>query len=79
MLHVKLSRTWQNLASKIENWPPSSSDLNPIENFGSILKRKLYTVGQQYASKDELWHGILQSAMGIGAEEIQNLAKSVDD
>ena len=60
-------------------WPSSSPDLNPIENFWSLLKRKLYTGGKQYASKDELWDSILQSAQSIGAEEIENLTKSVDN
>ena len=55
-------------------WP-----YNPIENFWSLLKRKLYTGGKQYASKDELWDSILQSAQSIGAEEIENLTKSVDN
>ena len=40
---------------------------------------KLYTGGKQYASKDELWDSILQSAQSIGAEEIENLTKSVDN
>ena len=49
-----------------------------IENFWSLLKRKLYT-GKQYASKDELWDSILQSAQSTGADEIENLTKSVDN
>ena len=64
---------------KLMTWPSSSPDLNPIENFWSLLKRKLYTGGKQYASKDELWDSILQSAQSIGAEELENLTKSVDN
>ena len=40
---------------------------------------KLYTSDKQYASKDELWDSILQSAQSIGAEELENLTKSVDN
>ena len=45
-------------SEKLMTWPSSSPDLNPIENF-CLLKRKLYTGGKQYASKDELWDTIL--------------------
>ena len=40
---------------------------------------KLYTGGKQYAPKDELLDSILQSAQSIGAEELENLTKSVDN
>ena len=40
---------------------------------------KLYTSDKQYASKDELWDSILQSAQSTGADEIENLTKSVDN
>ena len=32
-------------------YPPSSSDLNPVENLLLIVKRKLYDSGKQYNSK----------------------------
>ena len=60
-------------------WPSLSPNLSPMDNFWSLLKRKLYTGGKQYASKDELWDSILQSAQSIGAEELENLTKSVDN
>ena len=60
-------------------WPFLSPNLNPMDNFWSLLKRKLYTGGKQYASKDELWDSILQSAQSIGTEETENLTKSVDN
>ena len=63
---------------KLMIWPASSPDLNPIENLWSILKRKLYSGGQQYRSKDDLWKGIRDAAESIEADEIQNLTKSVD-
>ena len=33
---------------------PNSPDLNPIENFWPIIKRKIYADGKQFASKQEL-------------------------
>ena len=63
-------------SGKLMTWPSLSPELHPIENF-CLLKRKLYTGGKQYASKDELWDSI-QSAQSIGVEEIENLTKSVD-
>ena len=64
---------------KIMVWPPSSPDLNPIENFWSLLKRKIYANSRQYTSKDELWNAIVTSAGDIDPEDIGKLTKSVDD
>ena len=36
-------------------WPECSPDLNPIKNFWSMLKRKVYEDGKQYSSKNCLW------------------------
>ena len=58
-------------------WPASFLDLNPIENLWSIFKRKIYSGGQQYMSKDDLWKGIHDTAESFGADVIQNLTKSV--
>ena len=35
-------------------WPPSSLDLNPIENLWSIVKMKLYQGDKQYNSTADL-------------------------
>ena len=53
-------------------------NLNPIENLWSILKRKLYSGGQQNESKDDLWKGIRDEAETNEADEIQNLTRSVE-
>ena len=74
MLIVLLLSTWLQVGFKSEKlmtWPSLSPNLSPMDNFWSLLKRKLYTGGKQYASKDELWDSILQSAQSIGAEEIE--------
>ena len=64
---------------KIMVWPPSSPDLNPIENFWSLLKRKIYANSRQYTSKDELWNAIVTSAGDIDPEDIRKLTKSIHD
>ena len=63
---------------KLMIWEPASPDLNPIENYWSILKRVIYSGGQQYTSKDEIYDGIRQAAKSIGANKVQKLTKSVD-
>ncbi|CAB3986813.1 Hypothetical predicted protein [Paramuricea clavata] len=64
---------------KLMIWPPASPGFNPIGNYWSgILKRVIYSGGQQYTTKDELWHGICQAARSIGANEVQKFTKSVD-
>ena len=55
---------------KLMIWPPVSPDLNPIENYWSILKRHTYSGGRQYNSKDELWDGICKAVKNIGADQI---------
>lgn len=66
---------------KIMVWPPSSPDLNPTENFWSLLKRNIYADRRQYTSKNQLWNAIISSASDImdSDHDIQNLNNSVDD
>ena len=63
---------------KIMVWPPSSPDLNPIENLWSILKRNIYEGGRQYTSKQQLWEAILAYANEIQAETIHGLTSSMN-
>ena len=46
-------------------WPAYSPDLNPIENFWSILKRKIYEDGKKYSSKNCLWEAIQSCAAAV--------------
>ncbi|KAF0038755.1 hypothetical protein F2P81_009239 [Scophthalmus maximus] len=63
---------------KLMVWPPSSPDLNPIENLWSILKQKIYEVGRQFTSKQQLREAILTSCKDIQAETLQERTRSMD-
>ena len=63
---------------KIMQWPACSPDLNPIENLWSILKRKLYSSGRQYTSKDDLWNAVLTAAKDISSDDVESLTSSMD-
>ena len=60
-------------------WSANSLDLNPIENFWTISKRRVYTNGRQFDSKNTLWEVIQEVFHSITPEEIRNLVKSVDN
>jgi hypothetical protein len=40
---------------KYMNWPAQSPDINPIENYWSVFKSKLYENGRQFSNKNEMW------------------------
>ena len=54
-------------------WPACSPDLNPIENFWSMLKRKIYEEGKQYSSKNCLWEAIQSCAAAVDKGTIKTL------
>ncbi|KAF4652486.1 hypothetical protein FOL47_011053 [Perkinsus chesapeaki] len=55
-----------------------SPDLNPIENYWSLLKREVYRQGTQYDSVASLWSAIEDAAKKITPEEVKKLACSMD-
>ena len=57
--------------------PACSPDLNPIENFWSQLKSKVYEGGNFHQKKD-LWEQIQTSAAGINKDSIKQLTNSMD-
>lgn len=62
----------------IMEWPPCSPDLNPIENLWSIVKRKVYSAGKQYHTKDDLWEAIVTATKEVSSDEIKKLTSSMD-
>ena len=60
------------------DWPPQSSDLNPIENLWSIIKRKIYGKGRQFGNKREFWEKISEVSSQISPEVVKKLTFSVD-
>jgi len=64
---------------RLMQWPPSSPDLNCIENLWSIVKADIYEGGRQYTSTDSLWEAIKSSCEKITAAEISKLTLSMDD
>ena len=69
----------QHHNQKLMKWPSLSPDLNPIEHYWSILKRKIYTSGRQYGTSDELWEAIESASKTISSEEIKKLTGSMDN
>ena len=78
MLLVPLLNTWQQLDSRAKNWwhgRPLHLTLIPcIENFWSLLKRKLYTGGKNM--HPNMSCGI---AFFLERKKLENLTKSVDN
>ena len=59
--------------------PACSPDLNPIENFWSILKRKICEDGKQYSSKNCLWEAIQSCAAAVDKDAIKTLTDSMNN
>ena len=66
------------VGARYMDWTASSPDLNPIENYWSLLKGKIYEVGKQYYSSNELWNGISDAFSKMDGGVIQTLTKFVD-
>lgn len=65
--------------NKLMDWPAASPDLNPIENFWSLFKQKLYANGKQFSNKTELWHGITTTFAKMDKSIIPKLIGSMDN
>ena len=53
------------------------SDLNPIENFWSIIKRDVYANEHQFTSKIILWEAINTAAKAVRHATIKKLTDSM--
>ena len=60
-------------------WPPCSPDLNPIENYWSCFKRKLYEGGRQFHNNDDLWKAITDTFASMDRTLIGTLTSSMDN
>ena len=54
-------------------WPPSSPDLNPIENLWALLKREIYGEGKQYTSLHSVWEAVVAAAQKVDRQQIKQL------
>ena len=59
-------------------WPSQSPDLNPIEHYWSILKKKVYGSGRQFNSSDELWTAVEAASRRILPSQVEKLTASMD-
>lgn len=59
-------------------WPPSSPDLNPIENLWALLKREIYSDGRQYTFLNRIWEAVVAASAKIDREQIKKLTDSMD-
>ena len=82
-LHAtKYSTMW--LASKglknerIMTWPPSSPDLNPVENLWALLKREIYSEGRQYTSLNSVWKALVTATQKVDHQQIKKLKDSMN-
>ena len=60
-------------------WPSQSPDLNPIEHYWSILKKKVYGSGRQFNSSDELWTAVEAASRRILPSQVEKLTASMDN
>lgn len=61
----------------LDKWPPKSADMNIIENAWSILARKVYRNGRQYANKNELKEAIVKEWVNVPQSQIRDLFDSM--
>uniref|UniRef100_A0A674BLC1 SR-related CTD-associated factor 1 n=1 Tax=Salmo trutta TaxID=8032 RepID=A0A674BLC1_SALTR len=59
-------------------WPPSSPDLNPIENLWALLKCEIYSDGRQYTFLNSIWEAVVAASVKIDREQIKKLTDSMD-
>lgn len=73
-----VSRAWlnENIPNYIENWPPNSPDLSPIENLWSILSNSVYK-DPEPKTLDQLKRRLLKAWNSIPLETLENLVKSL--
>ena len=63
---------------RIMTWPPSSPDLNTIEQLWALLKREIYSEGKQYTSLNSLWEAVVAAAKKVDRQQIKKLTESIN-
>lgn len=73
-----ISRAWlnENIPNYIENWPPNSPDLSPIENLWSILSNVVYK-DPEPKTIDQLKRRLQRAWNSISLETLHNLIDSL--
>ena len=73
-----VSRAWlnENIPNYVENWPPNSPDLSPIENLWSILSNSVYK-DPEPKTFYQLKRRLLKAWNSIPLETLENLVKSL--
>ena len=54
-IHKRMVSRERHQRRPLDDLATCSPDLNPIENYWSLLNRELYVGGKQYSSKESLW------------------------
>lgn len=67
-----------NLELQVIEWPPSSADINPIENIWSIIQQRIYTSYKGFVNKESLVEAIEREWDNITVEICQNLINSIN-
>ena len=58
-------------------WPPSSPDLNPIENIWTLLKHRINQINPRPSSRAEVKTAIIEEWNKITVKEIQKVVDSL--
>ena len=79
-IHVSRStRAWfaaNNVT--LMDWPPSSPDLNPIENVWGVLARRVYSIGKQYSTSAELKDAVVREWNSLPSSLFSNGVSSMN-
>ncbi len=76
----KKAKDWlQDHGFVLLSWPSQSPDLNPIEHLWAVLKRRLGEYDEPPRGIVELWERVQAEWEKIGAEECQNLIRSIPE
>jgi len=74
----RLAKIWfEEHEVDVLEWPPQSTDLNPIDHLGFELKRRLQLYEEEPTSMYELWERVQETWNSIPVETCVNLIESM--